>query len=188
MLEAEAAEGLGEGVGDVVLCRDVMWDDETFGNIVVHIVVAYVYECSEFGGGRVLGDFNCPIIVNLERVGTAGDVDRDRRWRSVSKRRSQFVCCVAEEAARYSASQVERSTVFCLLEQQLMGGFRKCVLCRRMICGQVCSRNRRRRNCEVCDRCRGRCSACNGCRGFLCLGSSAVAISRDASRFLSDFT
>ena len=49
-------------------------------------------------------------------MGTAGDVDVDRRWRSMSKRRSQFFCCVAEEAARYSASQVERATVFWLLE------------------------------------------------------------------------
>ena len=72
MLEAEAAEGLGEGVGDVFLCRDVTWGDDTFGNFVVHMVVAYVDEVSEFGGSRVLGDLNGPIIVNVERGGDCG--------------------------------------------------------------------------------------------------------------------
>ena len=69
MLDAEAAEGLGESVGDVVVCRDVTWGDDTFGNVVMHMVVAYVGECSAFGGSRVLGDLNGPIIVNVERGG-----------------------------------------------------------------------------------------------------------------------
>ena len=40
---------------------------------------------------------------------------------SLRTRRIQCVCCVAVEAAKYSASQVELATVVCLDEVQPMG-------------------------------------------------------------------